>query len=120
MNIVLLSRDLMLTSRLEGAARQLDVELMIAADGAAAVALCVERSSRLLIVDLRLPGLDVAELISQLQQQKERLPLLACGPHVHEMRLAEARRAGCDLVVTRGQLDREAENLLRPFCEGEG
>jgi hypothetical protein len=45
-------------------------------------------------------------------EQNSPLAILAYGPHVHEDRLAAARAAGCDAVVSRGQLDREADSLL--------
>jgi hypothetical protein len=38
--------------------------------------------------------------------------VIAFGPHVHEDRLAAARAAGCDSVLSRGQFFSQAENVL--------
>ena len=39
--------------------------------------------------------------------------VVAFGPHVHEQRLAAARDAGCDLVVSRGQFFSQLETILK-------
>jgi len=113
MKIVLLSRDLMLTSRIDGVASQKGYAVSHAADQASAVAAVADEECQLLFVDLQLPGLDIVALVSQVRETRgSRVQIIACGPHVHEQRLAAARQAGCDHVVTRGQLDREADTIL--------
>ena len=62
----------------------------------------------LVIVDLSTPGLDVAGFVKRLRGIKasdamSELRIIAFGPHVHEDRLAAAREAGCDEVMSRGQ-----------------
>lgn len=114
MQIVLLSRDLMLSSRLEGAARQQEYSVHVAAEVAGAITAVAEENCRLLFIDLQLPRLDIASLVEEVRQNaSDDLRIVACGPHVHEQRLRAAREAGCDLVVTRGQFDREADTILR-------
>jgi len=113
MKLVLFSRDLILASSVEGAARQNGLTVAQVAELSQAVAACAEDAS-LLLVDLRLPGLDTADLVRQVREIcTARVPIVACGPHVHEARLAQAREAGCDLVVTRGQLDRDMQNIFQ-------
>ena len=113
MNLVLLSRDLMLAARVEGAARQSGLTVVTAADESAAIAAAKDANCRIVLVDLRHPGLQVSPLVKALRRSdSQQLPIVACGPHVHEVRLEEARAAGCDEVVTRGQFDREAESIL--------
>ncbi len=118
--LVLVSGDLMLGARVEGAARQCGLTMVTAASHAPAIAASADEC-RAVLIDLRTPGLDVAELVNALRQQtarlSARLTIIACGPHVHEQRLDEARRAGCDLVVTRGQLDREAEAIFQRIVD---
>ncbi len=118
--LVLVSGDLMLGARVEGAARQCGLTMVTAAGHAQAIAASADEC-RAVLIDLRTPGLDVAELVDALRQQtahlSARLTIVACGPHVHEQRLDEARRAGCDLVVTRGQLDREAEAIFQRIVD---
>ena len=120
--LVLVSGDLMLGARVEGAARQCGLTMVTAAGHAQAIAASADEC-RVVLIDLRTPGLDIAELVNALRrqtalrQQTACLSIVACGPHVHEQRLDEARRAGCDLVVTRGQLDREAEAIFQRIVD---
>ncbi len=118
--LLLVSGDLMLGARVEGAARQCGLTMVTAAGHAPAIAASADEC-RAVLIDLRTPGLDVAELVDALRRQtarlSARLTIIACGPHVHEQRLDEARRAGCDLVVTRGQLDREAEAIFQRIVD---
>ncbi len=108
MKLVLLSRDLMLASQVEGAANQKGWSTVSVADPENALAEVVEGDCQTLLVDLQLPGLDIVALVDQVRQSTHRdVPIVACGPHVHEPRLAAARQAGCDRVVTRGQLYRD-------------
>ena len=39
--------------------------------------------------------------------------VVAFGPHVHEERLAAAREAGCDVVVSRGKFFAELDAILK-------
>ena len=113
MKLVLLSRDLMLTSRVDGVANQKGYTISHVADSASAISAVADDDCQLLLVDLQLPGLDILTLVEQVRGTKgSEVRIVACGPHVHENRLAAARQAGCDLVVTRGQFDREADTIL--------
>ncbi len=109
MKLLVLSNDLMIGARVEGAARQRGLTTVTVRDQQAAIDTASEGDCRVLIVDLRCPGLNIGDLVKSV---KEHLPLVACAPHVHEAKLEAARAAGCDAVVTRGQLDRELEELL--------
>ncbi len=109
MKLLLLSNDLMIGSCVEGAARQHELTMVTVRDQQAAIDAASEGDCRALIVDLRLPGLNIGDLVESV---KEHLPVVACAPHVHETRLAAAREAGCDVVLTRGQLDRELGAVL--------
>ena len=113
MKLVLLSRDLMLTSRVDGVATQKGFATIHAADHVGAVAAAKDDDCQILFVDLQLPGLDINALVNGVREKASReVRIVACGPHVHEHRLAAAREAGCDQVVTRGQFDREADTIL--------
>jgi len=113
MTIVLLSSDLAVLSRVEGVARRAGDAVRQAGNGAQAAEICAGGDVRLVVVDLSTPALDVAAAVSQLRKGGSAVPrLVAFGPHVHEGRLAEARDAGCDLVVTRGQFFSQLDALL--------
>lgn len=113
MTIVLLSNDLAVLSRVEGAARRAGETLRQARSVPQAADTCASGDVRLVVIDLSTPALDVAATVSRLRADAPTSPrLIAFGPHVHEHRLAEARDAGCDLVVTRGQFFSQLDSLL--------
>ncbi len=113
MKLVLLSRDLMLTSQVDGAARHKGYQAIHTADLASAVAAAEDPQCHLLLVDLQLPGLDISSLVTQVREGSPgKIRIVACGPHVHENRLAAASEAGCDQVLTRGQFHREVDASL--------
>ena len=114
--LLLVSGDLMLGARVDGAARQLGLTMHTVGEQSATVA-AVDENYRVVLVDLRTSGVNVADLVESLRQAADNLVIVACAPHVHEERLEAARQAGCDLVVTRGQLDRELEQILQRIVE---
>lgn len=112
--LVLVSGDLMVAARVEGAARKCGVSLATVAGHAPAIAAGGD-DWRVALIDLRSPGLDLSALVAELRQLPRPPTIIAFGPHVHEQRLEEARRAGCDMVISRGQLDRDAEAILAQY-----
>ena len=113
MVVVLLTGDLTVLSRVEGAAMRAGADVRAAADASHAVERCAAEPAALLIVDLSTPSLDVESLIEQLRSAATSLPrVVAFGPHVHGERLEEARRAGCDDVVSRGEFFARIELIL--------
>jgi CheY-like chemotaxis protein len=117
MNILLLSADLMLASAAHGTASRHGAQLHSASDANGAIAICEKFEVALIVVDLRTPGLDIGALTASLKRAAEPPYILACAPHVHEASLAAARSAGCDEVVSRGEVERRldgAMDRLRP------
>jgi DNA-binding NarL/FixJ family response regulator len=113
MILVLLSGDLMAASRVQGAASKIEGGLHTVSNAELVIACCREEPVRLVIVDLALPGLEIEPLINSLKRGDFSPPrIIAFGPHVHEQRLAAARRAGCDEVVSRGQFFAQLESIL--------
>ena len=110
--IVFLTQDLMFSSRASGAAERLGVELVAVATAAAALEKCEAEPVRLVLIDLTLPGLDLATLAAQLKASPSTPKLCAYAPHVHENRLDAARQAGCDQVLTRGQFNAQLDAIL--------
>ena len=68
----------------------------------------------LVLVDLTLRSLDLAQEIPRLHESFANCKVIAYGPHVDVERLALAEESGADLVVTRGQMDRD----LVPIIQG--
>ncbi len=114
MNFVLLCRDLMLSSRVEGAARNLGFSVRCVSDATSAIAAIDHSEGQLVFVDLQLPNLDLDALVEEVRNIRgTAVRIVACGPHVHEQRLNAARQAGCDQVVTRGQFERDSSTILQ-------
>jgi CheY-like chemotaxis protein len=113
MDVVLLANDLMVVSRLQSAATQVGAHIHSAAGGNQALQLCENKNARLLVIDLATPGLEL-DFVQQMKAGPARgTRVIAFGPHVHKERLAAARDAGCDLVLSRGQFFNEVEAILK-------
>ena len=116
MHTVLLSGDLMIVSAAQGAADRHGVDLTIAGNERDAAA-APDEATRLIVIDLRLPTLNIGGLVSELRRSMPQALIVACGPHVHEQALAAAVTAGCDEVITRGQFERRLDALLAKLTE---
>ena len=115
MRILLLSKDLMANSHCEGVARRLACEARVF--GEEKDLLDALMPDDILVLDLALSGIDLGRLVTAARSNEASLSIVAFGPHVHKESLKRAQEAGCDLVVSRGQWDREAVSLcqsLRP------
>ncbi|MSR27938.1 MAG: hypothetical protein EXS06_13135 [Planctomycetaceae bacterium] len=107
--ILLLSPDLMVSSRIAGLAATIPATILTLASQAAA-----PRGGpfAVIVVDLQVNGQSATALLerakgfraSQSAAGAERAAIIAFGPHVAVDRLAEAAAAGADLVVSRGEL----------------
>ena len=112
MSVVLLSSDLTVLSRVEGAAARLGHSVRVASKDWPGVENAGEMPT-LVLVDLSLPTLDVAAVVNGVRSAAgSATRVVAFGPHVHEARLAAAREAGCDQVVSRGQLMTQLDTIL--------
>ena len=56
-----------------------------------------------LVLDVELPHLDMAAIVKSLPAE-HRPRVIAFGPHMQTARLEGARAAGCDVVLSRGQI----------------
>src|SRR5262245_56021963 len=99
---LLLSDDLIFTSRVMGTARALGLTIKAAKTVEALEALARQQAPSCVVLDLGNPGLDVPELIARLRAACPQMPrLVAYGSHVDAAGLKAARAAGCDLVLPR-------------------
>ena len=74
---------------------------------------------RLIVVDLGLANLDLAEVLASGRQIWPTAKWLGYGAHVQADRLDSATELGLDVVLTRGQFDRDMVRVLQGFA-GEG
>jgi DNA-binding response OmpR family regulator len=114
MTVVLLSNDLTVLSRVEGAAARLGYAVQSASGESQAIELSKAEDANTVIIDLSTPSIDLASLVNHLESKDGSVTrVVAFGPHVHEQRLAAARDAGCDVVVSRGQFFSQLEAILK-------
>jgi CheY-like chemotaxis protein len=100
---ILLSDDLIFTSRVTGTARDLGLAVAPARSPAALLDLAARQMPTCVIVDLVHPGLDVPALIAGLGHLPHRPRIVAYGSHVDTVSLRAAREAGCDVVLPRSK-----------------
>ena len=105
-SILLITSDLMVASRIAGAAAPIPAT----AESIGPAADPKGGPYDVIVVDLQTAGRGATELVSrartiaEAQAHLRPAKIVAFGPHVAVDRLAEAGRAGADLVVSRGEL----------------
>ncbi len=119
---LLLSDDLIFTSRIAGTAEALGLSIKTAKDQATLQALAKSLAASgvitAVIIDLANPGLDIAAMVNWLRQNFTPPPrTVAYGAHVNVESLKQARAAGCDLVLPRSKF---AEDLPRDLPQWLG
>src|SRR5262249_24307714 len=101
---LLLSDDLIFTSRITGTARDLSLCIQPARSVDALKTLLGEQTPCCVLVDLGHPGQRIAELMETLRTSCNPMPrVVAYGSHVDTATLRAAREAGCDVVLTRSK-----------------
>ncbi|TWT88530.1 hypothetical protein Mal64_20130 [Pseudobythopirellula maris] len=105
--IVLISRDLMAGSAIEGPARSAGMAVRIVSPDNAP-----DPAAKLYAIDLSTPAGDLAALVAALRTASPEAAVVAYAPHVHEAKLEAARAAGCDEVLTRGQFYRSLGDIV--------
>jgi CheY-like chemotaxis protein len=112
--MIIVSGELMFTSRVSLAAQAQGKPCRVALSAARALDLLAEEPTNLICVDLSAPGVNIGEYVPTLRAANaaNELTIVAFAPHVHETKLAAAQAAGCDVVMTRGQFDRSIEELV--------
>lgn len=112
--ICFLTKDLMMSSNASSHARQKDIKLSQAGSIKTAIAFIEEKKPRLLIIDLQTPGLDVGLLGEEVKGLADSVcPLtIAYAQHVNTELLEQARSAGFDQVLTRGQFNAQVGTII--------
>lgn len=81
-----------------------DLEVLHAADGNAALELIKSREPDLVLTDLRMPGMDGLELVSEVQQNYPLLPILLMTSKGSEQVAVQALKAGAASYVPKSDL----------------
>ena len=110
---LLLSDDLIFTSRVTGTARALGLVVKPARSAEALVELAQQHAPRCVLVDLANPGLVLGDLLRRLGEVCPTPPrVVAYGAHVDTATLRAARAAGCDPVLPRSKFVEELPRAL--------
>ena len=108
---LLLSDDLLFTSRVAGEARALGLTIKAARSADALLALARQEAPACVIVDLANPSLALPDLMRQLAELGNPR-VVAYGSHVDTATLRAAREAGCDPVLPRSKFVEELPHAL--------
>jgi CheY-like chemotaxis protein len=110
---LLLSDDLIFTSRITGTAKDLGLSLLPARSAEILLAMAKARTPSCLILDLSNPTLQISELIERVREACLPMPrIVAYGSHVDTSTLRAARDAGCDLVLPRSKFVEDLPTAL--------
>ncbi len=112
MSILLLTSDLMVSSKVAAAGLRVSREIDTALSVEALVEKAAAKPPTGVILDLGFPGLDLPPLIAQLRGGPQPPAIIAFGPHVHAALLNTARDARCDQVLSRGDFHRRMDEVL--------
>jgi DNA-binding NarL/FixJ family response regulator len=116
MNVFLLSTDLFYASQLQGVIQRLGLNFVQAGTPAGLLNPPSNADESVVLIDLTTPHLDLENLVARLREAPVAMKaVVAYAPHVATAKLAAARAAGCDHVLTRGQAQREIERILRDY-----
>jgi len=72
-----------------------------------------ETSWQLVVFDLTLQTTSIEDVAAWRDTLAPTPKLIAFGPHVRKGQLERASESGCDLVLTRGQMDQQFQAILR-------
>ena len=115
---LLLSDDLIFTSRITGVASSLGLNVRAARSAEAILNLARRQPPHCVIVDLANPGLVLVDLMRQLGELVNSPRVVAYGSHVDTESLRAARAAGCDPVLPRSKFVEELPTALPLWFAG--
>lgn len=113
---LLLSDDMMFTSRITGTVRDLGLSMKTARAVDPLKTLVQSERPACVIVDLANPGLVIGDLTGWLAETcLPALRVVAYGSHVDTETLQRAKESGCDVVLPRSKFVTELPNKLREW-----
>ena len=112
--IVFLTKDLMMSSNASSHARQNQLKLKTIDSADSAINYILENRPHLFLINLQTPGLVVSQLGEQVRELPDSVsPLtVAYAQHVNVDLLNEAKAAGFDQVLTRGQVNSQIGQIV--------
>ena len=113
---ILLSRDLIFTSKVTSTARELGYHVLVAGNSSLASTMIEQWQPRVVFVDLAAGELVApGALITYRRSAGLETLFVAFGSHVDTEAMAAARAAGCDQVMPRSKFSAELPELIRRY-----
>ncbi len=113
---LLLSRDLLFTSKITGTARELGHRVLVAGNTALASEMIGQWHPKVVFVDLSAGELvSLPALAAYRAQTGPEATFIAFGSHVDTDALAVAKAAGCDPVLPRSRFTTELVELIKQY-----
>jgi DNA-binding NarL/FixJ family response regulator len=113
---LLLSRDLIFTSKVTGTARALGKRVLVAGTVELASTMIDQWRPKVVFVDLASGDLVTPVALQAFKAQAgPKSPFVAFGSHVDTSALDAAASAGCDLVLPRSRFTTELPELIRRY-----
>ena len=109
---LLICEDLFYSSKVTGTADTLGLKVDVIEHVEELPAKLAESSYLCVMLDLSMPGLNPAEVMSAMPSEN-RPVVIAFGSHVMTARLQEARDAGCDEVLPKSQFSGSLPEILK-------
>jgi hypothetical protein len=113
---ILLSRDLIFTSKVTGTARELGQQVLTAGNSALASAMIAEWQPKVVFLDLAAGDLaSVPAIVAYRNLAGAQTAFVAFGSHVDTASLDAARDAGCDEVLARSQFSAQLPQIIERY-----
>lgn len=112
--LLLLSKDLATASQVAGLLQNAAIQTAVATDFSSVGPKTDALRCRWICIDLSTAGVPPPDCVDELRARAPAdAEIVAFGPHVHQSRLAGARAAGCDRVLSRGGFFKWLSTLAR-------
>jgi hypothetical protein len=119
LSALLLSRDLIFISKIQGTAADLGHQVLVSGTSALAEMHLAATAPRVVFVDLTAGDLVAPSAIGRYRKQAVHGTwFVAFGPHVEGELLVAAKNAGCQVVLTRSRFVGELSVIIRRYLEG--
>jgi hypothetical protein len=106
----------MFSSRVMSLAREAGIDMKVVGSRSALCEQVAKSSSALALIDLEHREASMREIIDDFSAFSHKPKIVVYGPHVKVSLLDDAQAAGADLVLTRGQFDKQVGSLLQTLA----
>lgn len=110
--VLVVENDLFFSSRIAGALKSMGLIPIVTSSESRIDETLAAGAPALAIVDMAAGPLDPLAVIAKLKSPGVPVPVIAFGEHTNGVALEEARRAGCEQVVTNGKLTASLKELV--------